>query len=221
MKKSLLILLLILVIATSLYIHEEETAKTGDFEKVIGKLIPEETLNIIIETNGTTVTVKTSTLSLFNSPPPDMEEEIANYVQTVIDDPESTTDSIKADVKNIASKYGYNKVNVQLRSQFGVDQLPMPAKVKGNSMYPTLKDGQELIVLKTKDFKVGDIVVAKHPEYGLIVKRVGKIKGDMVYLISDNKNVEKVYTGTSIVIMVPLNTWVHKSDIIGVVKEVM
>jgi len=50
---------------------------------------------------------------------------------------------------------------------------------------------------------------------------VGKIEGDMVYLISDNKNVEKVYTGTSIVIMVPLNTWVHKSDIIGVVKEVM
>lgn len=203
MKKSLLILLLVLVIATSLYIHEKET------------------LNIIIETNGTTVTVKTSTLSLFNSPPPNMEEEIANYIQAVIDDPESTTDSIKADVKNIASKYGYNEVNVQLRSQFGVDQLPMPAKVKGNSMYPTLKDGQELIVLKTKDFKVGDIVVAKHPEYGLIVKRVGKIEGDMVYLISDNKNVEKVYTGTSIVIMVPLNTWVHKSDIIGVVKEVM
>ena len=203
MKKSLLILLLVLVIATGLYIHEKET------------------LNIIIETNGTTVTVKTSTLSLFNPPPPDMEEEIANYIQTVIDDPESTTDSIKADVKNIASKYGYNEVNVQLRSQFGVDQLPMPAKVKGNSMYPTLKDGQELIVLKTKDFKVGDIVVAKHPEYGLIVKRVGKIEGDMVYLISDNKNVEKVYTGTSIVIMVPLNTWVHKSDIIGVVKEVM
>ncbi|HIH61660.1 MAG TPA: S24 family peptidase [Methanobacteriales archaeon] len=205
MRKSyiLILSLLVFVIATSLYIHEKET------------------LNIIIETNGTTVTVKTSTLSLFNSPPPNMEEEIANHIQTVIDDPESTTDSIKADVKNIASKYGYNEVNVQLRSQFGVDQLPMPAKVRGNSMYPTLKDGQELIVLKTKDFKVGDIVVAKHPEYGLIVKRVGKIEGDMVYLISDNKNVEKVYTGTSIVIMVPLNTWVHKSDIIGVVKEVM
>jgi len=204
MRRSLLILsLLVFVIVTSLYIHEKET------------------LNIIVETNGTTVIVKTSTLSLFNSPPPNMEEEIANHIQTVIDDPESTTDSIKADVKNIASKYGYNEVNVQLRSQFGVDQLPMPAKVSGNSMYPTLKDGQELIVLKTKDFKVGDIVVAKHPEYGLIVKRAGKIEGDMIYLISDNKNVEKVYTGTSIVIMVPLNTWVHRSDIIGVVKEVM
>ncbi|MDD3454288.1 MAG: S24 family peptidase, partial [Methanobacteriales archaeon] len=178
------------------------------------------TLDIIIETDGTSVTVKSSTL-FFNPTPPGMEEEIADYIQTVIDDPESTVDSIKADVKNIASKYGYNNVNVQLKSQFGVDQLPMPAIVKGNSMYPTLKDGQRLIVLKTKNFKVGDIVVAKHPEYGLIVKRVGKIEGDKVYLISDNKNVEKVYTGTTMVIRVPLNTWVHRSDIIGVVKEVM
>ncbi|MDI9624753.1 MAG: S24/S26 family peptidase [Methanothermobacter sp.] len=204
MKKSYILILLLLVVAigTGLYIHENKT------------------VNIIIETDGTTVTVKTSTL-FFTPTPPGMEEEIADYMESVIDDPESTVDSIKADVKNIALRYGYSVVNVQLRSQFGVDQLPMPAKVKGNSMYPTLKDGQQLIVLKTKDFKVGDIVVAKHPEYGLIVKRVGKIEGDMVYLISDNKNVERVYTGTSIVIMVPLNTWVHRSDIIGVVKEVM
>lgn len=198
----LILSLLILALATGLYIHENKT------------------VNITIETDGTTVTVKTSTL-FFASTPPGMEEEIADYIQTVIDDPESTVDSIKADVKNIASKYGYNNVNVQLKSQFGVDQLPMPAIVKGNSMYPTLKDGQQLIVLKTKDFKVGDIVVARHPKYGLIVKRVGKIEGNMVYLISDNKNVEEIYTGTSILIMVPLNTWVHRSDIIGVVKEVM
>ncbi|BAW31545.1 MAG TPA: S24/S26 family peptidase [Methanothermobacter sp.] len=203
MRKSyLLLLFLIVAIGTGFYIHENT-----------------HTVNITIETDGNIVTVKTSTL-FFTSTPPGMEEEIADHVKTVIGDPESTADSIKADVKSIASKYGYEKVNVQLRSQFGVDQLPMTAVVKGDSMYPTLKDGQELIILKTKEVKVGDIVVAKHPEYGLIVKRVGKIEGDRVYLMSDNKNIEQVYTGTSIVTLVPLNTWLPKSAVIGVVKEI-
>jgi len=205
MRRLYAILLLFLVVAIGMgfYIHENS-----------------QTVNITIETNGTNIIVKSSTI-FFTSTPPGMEEEIAEYISNSIYSPESTPDTIKADVKLIASKYGYKKVNVHLKSQFGVDQLPMPAVVKGNSMYPTLKDGQQLIVLKTKDFKVGDIVVAKHPEYGLIVKRVGKIEGDMVYLMSDNKKTEQVYTGTSILILTPLNTWLPKSSVIGVVKEIM
>jgi len=205
MRKAYAISILFLVVAIGMgfYIHENS-----------------QTVNITIETNGTDIIVKSSTL-FFAPTPPGMEEEIADHISNSIYAPESTLDSIKADVKLIASKYGYKKVNVQLRSQFGVDQLPMPAVVKGNSMYPTLRDGQRIIVLKTKDFKVGDIVVAKHPEYGLIVKRVGKIEGDSVYLISDNKNIEQIYTGTSIVTLVPLNTWLPRSAIIGVVKEIM
>jgi len=205
MRKAYAISILFLVVAIGMgfYIHENS-----------------QTVNITIETNGTDIIVKSSTL-FFAPTPPGMEEEIADHISNSIYAPESTLDSIKADVKLIASKYGYKKVNVQLRSQFGVDQLPMPAVVKGNSMYPTLRDGQRIIVLKTKDFKVGDIVVAKHPEYGLIVKRVGKIEGDRVYLISDNKNIEQIYTGTSIVTLVPLNTWLPRSAIIGVVKEIM
>ena len=205
MRKAYAISILFLVVAIGMgfYIHENS-----------------QTVNITIETNGTDIIVKSSTL-FFAPTPPGMEEEIADHISNSIYAPESTLDSIKADVKLIASKYGYKKVNVQLRSQFGVDQLSMPAVVKGNSMYPTLRDGQRIIVLKTKDFKVGDIVVAKHPEYGLIVKRVGKIEGDSVYLISDNKNIEQIYTGTSIVTLVPLNTWLPRSAIIGVVKEIM
>ncbi len=174
--------------------------------------------DITIETNGTGIMVKTSA---FISPPPQMKEEIIAYMTNAINDPDSTTDSIKADIKKIAIKYHYKHVNVHLKSQFGDDQLPMPAVVKGDSMYPTLKDGQQLIVLKTKDFKIGDIVVAKHPTYGLIVKRVGKIEGNRVYLVSDNKNVEEIYTGTSIITLTPLNTWLPKSAIIGVVKEII
>ena len=46
----------------------------------------------------------------------------------------------------------------------------MPATVKGTSMVPTLTDGQNIVVLKTTDFKVGDIVVAHHPDYNLDCK---------------------------------------------------
>ena len=122
-------------------------------------------------------------------------------------------------MKEIAKEYGYRKIDVRIESQFGVDQLPMPAVVSGDSMYPTLRDGQELIVLKTDDYRVGDIVIAKHPEYGLIVKRVGKIEGSRVYLMSDNKKVERIYTPTSVIVRTPLNTWVPRSAIVGVVKK--
>ena len=104
----------------------------------------------------------------------------------------------------------------------------MPATVKGTSMVPTLKDGQRIVVLKTDDFEVGDIVVAHHPDYKLIVKRVGKINGDQVYLESDNKKVEIIQNHVSYengmkkivtIQKTPLNTWVPRSNIIGVVKN--
>lgn len=175
-------------------------------------------VDVTIKTDGVNITVETQTL-LFQQAPPEMEEEIGNYMADVINDPDSTVDSIKADVKAISAKYGYTDVEVTIVSQFGVDQLPMPAVVSGDSMYPTLKDGQDLIVLKTDDYRVGDIVIAKHPDYGLIVKRVGKIEPSRVYLMSDNKRVERIYTPTSVIVRTPLNTWVPRSDIVGVVKE--
>ena len=112
-------------------------------------------------------------------------------------------------------------------SQFGTDQLPMPATVKGTSMVPTLQDGQEITILKTNNLNVGDIVVAVHPTYGLIVKRLSIIEGNQVYLTSDNKNVEIVKTKTTLpngavetvtVQKTPLNTWISTENVIGVVK---
>ncbi len=91
----------------------------------------------------------------------------------------------------------------------------MPATVKGTSMVPTLQDGQELVVLKTKDFKVGDIVVARHPTHGLIVKRLAQIEGNMVFLMSDNREV----TVTDNVITRGLDTWLPIDDVVGVVKN--
>ena len=177
-----------------------------------------DSVDITIKTDGVNITVEADTI-FFQKVPPEMEQEIGEYMADVINDPESTVESIKKDVTDIAERYGYREVNVRIESQFGVDQLPMPAVVSGDSMYPTLKDGQDLIVLKTDKYRVGDIVIARHPEYGLIVKRIGKIESDRVYLMSDNKKVERIYTPTSVIVRTPLNTWVPRSAIVGVVKE--
>jgi len=203
MKKLAVALIAVIMIAAAGIFYYAENADAVD---------------ITIKTDGVNITVEARTM-MFTSAPTAMEQEIGNYMADVINDPDSTVDSIKADVKEIAKEYGYRKIDVRIESQFGVDQLPMPAVVSGDSMYPTLRDGQELIVLKTDDYRVGDIVIAKHPEYGLIVKRVGKIEGSRVYLMSDNKKVERIYTPTSVIVRTPLNTWVPRSAIVGVVKK--
>jgi signal peptidase I len=172
-----------------------------------------QNLDVVVKTNGTDVQIQTYTLLFSNTPPPmkiEMEQRALNDVY----DDKSSVDSLKTDIKNIAKSYNYT-VNVKIESQFGTDELPMPATVKGTSMVPTLQEGQDLIILKTSDFKVGDIVVARHPQYGLIVKRVAQIKGSQVYLMSDNREV--VVQGNTI--SRGLDTWLPISEVVGVVKE--
>ena len=182
-------------------------------------ITPSNDIGITIDTNGTNVTIKSSFLS---NPPSQMMYEMQKKASADIESPNSTVKSIKDDMQDIAKKYNYT-VNVTIKSQFGTDQLPMPAQVSGTSMVPTLQDGQEIIVLKTKDYQVGDIVVATHPTYGMIVKRLSKIEGNKVYLTSDNKNVEvstvKLNNGAvETITKTPLNTWLPRDNIIGVVK---
>lgn len=143
-----------------------------------------------------------------------MKKEMEEQALIDLYDDTSTVDSLKNDMKEIAQKYNYN-ITVKIDSEFGTDQLPMPATVKGTSMVPTLQDGQELVVLKTRDFKVGDIVVARHPTHGLIVKRLARIEGNMVFLMSDNREV----TVTDNVITRGLDTWLPIDDVVGVVKN--
>lgn len=185
-----------------------------------------KTVAITVDTNGTDVTVKGTLTPIPIVPVPGaMIDEMKNKAMEGVQDDTSTVESIKADMVAIAQKYNYT-AQVKLTSPFGENQLPMPATVKGTSMVPTLQDGQDIIVLKTTDFKVGDLVVARHPDYGLIVKRIAEIKGDQVYLKSDNRQIEIVGTETRIVNGVeevitiektPLDTWLSKPDIVGVV----
>jgi len=180
-------------------------------------------VSVTIETDGSDVAVKTSS---FFSTPEQMNAEMQQKVLEQIIEPNSTVSSIENDIKAIAKKYNYS-ATVTIVSQFGTNQLPMPATVSGRSMVPTLQDGQEIISLKTTDYKVGDIVVATHPDRGMIVKRLKKIDANRVYLMSDNRNVEyftaERYLGNGLVKIytykrVPLDTWLPRENIIGVVK---
>ena len=181
-------------------------------------------VDITLKTDGTSVDVQAS--SLFETPP-QMTAEMERKAMEDIQDPHSSVESIKNDLSAIAKKYNYT-ADVTIKSQFGTDQLPMPATVSGTSMVPTLQDGQDIIVLKTKNIKVEDIVVAFHPDYGMIVKRLKKIEGNRVYLMSDNRQVEVYTTETPLpdgaveiqtIKKTPLDTWLSKDKVIGVVKE--
>jgi hypothetical protein len=183
-------------------------------------IAPSNNVGITLNTNGTNVSVKSS--SFLSNPPSQMMADMEKKALNDVENPNSTVTSVKSDMQAIAKNYN-NTVNVTITSQFGTDQLPMPAQVSGTSMVPTLQDGQSIIVLKTKDYKVGDIVVATHPTYGMIVKRLSKIEGNKVYLTSDNKNVEVSTVQLSngaieTITKTPLNTWLPRDNIIGVVK---
>lgn len=180
-------------------------------------------IGISVNTNGTNANIQVS--SLFFTPP-QMKSEMELRAYQQVYESNSTVDSIKADMKAIAKKYNYT-ANVKIVSPYGTDQLPMSLKVNGTSMVPTLKDGQQIIILKTKDYKVEDIVVASHPDYGLIVKRLKIIEPDRVYLMSDNRDVEyfttKTNLGNGLVAVqtykkTSLDTWLPRENIIGVVK---
>jgi hypothetical protein len=180
-------------------------------------------IGVTVDTNGTNTDVKISSLFLT---PTKMKIEMEQHALVQIYESNSTVDSIKNDIKAIAKKYDYT-ANVNIVSQYGTDQLPMSLQVKGTSMVPTLKDGQQIIILKTKDYKVDDIVVAKHPDYGLIVKRLKVIEPDRAYLMSDNRNVEYYTTQTNLgngyvkvetFKKTSLDTWIPRDNVIGVVK---
>lgn len=60
---------------------------------------------------------------------------------------------------------------------------------EGKSMNPTLRDGEVVLVDRTAEIEVGDIVVAKHPveQTSEVVKRIERINEHGHYfLIGDN-----------------------------------
>ncbi|MDO5849118.1 MAG: S24/S26 family peptidase [Methanobrevibacter sp.] len=172
------------------------------------------TANVYVENNSVSCSM--------NFPVPNqdaLEEEICHYVSTQLNNVDSNLTTVKEGIHEIGLRNGIENLNVNINSELGNDVLPVNFNVEGTSMVPTLQDGQTIIVEKTKDISVNDIVVAESPEYGTIVKRVGQIDGKQVYLVSDNKKVEYEEINGIVYETKGITTWVDISDIYGVVKS--
>ena len=135
-------------------------------------------------------------------------------------DPDANITTLKNELAEICKSSGIAKPNITLASPYGNDTFIYSSTASGISMYPTIKNGQTVIINKTHDVHIGDLVAAKYPsKHGSIIKRVAEIRGDELYLISDNVNGSyekngKVYEYEG------LRTWVSMSDIQGVVIDI-
>ena len=146
-------------------------------------------------------------------------DEILNYVSNAALNSSADVDTIKEGVRSICHKYGSVDCTVNIDSIIGEDQIPLVFWAEGKSMLPTVQDGQFILVNKTHDIHVGEIVSADSKEYGGICKRVAKIERDNVYLVSDNKKVYYEEVDGVTYQCQGLRTWVDISEIDGVIIE--
>ena len=174
-------------------------------------------INLDIRLDGENVSVRSLAIP-FGKDMDAMENEILDYSLKEMNNVDSNIITFKYGISRIAEKYGFTNINIDLSSQFGKDKLPMIITVDGISMVPTLQDGEKVIIEKTKNFKVGDIVVAKDSEYGLLIKRVGYISGDQVFLSSDNNDTIHIYENGRYYRMIAVEKWTDTSNIVGVAR---
>lgn len=230
-KTAIIIGAIILIIAaasasTFLPGQSHDTIQNSSIQQQSAPKVEQNEIGITVKTDGKTVAVQATSVPADTKVPAKMIAEMKNKSYNDIQSDSSTSNSLKADMQKIAAKYNFT-ANVILTSQFGTNQLPFLAIVSGTSMVPTLKDGQEVIALKTKNIKVGDIVISRHPTYGLIVKRVATIENNKVYLKSDNRKIVNYIKETNLsngiveisnITKTPVDTWRSINDIVGVVK---
>lgn len=173
--------------------------------------------NVSVYMDGENVTVHSQSLSHRNTQ--QLNKDICNFTLSVMNDTTSNITTLKNGIRTICSDYGLEDIEINIDSSIGRDQIPVIVYVDGTSMLPTLQDGQPALLNKSHDIHVGDIVVAESDEYGGIIKRVGDIKGDSVYLVSDNKDVTYEYVNGNLYEVKGITTWVDISDINGVVID--
>ncbi|WP_405307358.1 helix-turn-helix transcriptional regulator [Methanobrevibacter sp.] len=173
--------------------------------------------SVDVYNDGENITVETTTFSDIDKH--GMGNKICNYTLDVMNNTTADMTYYKQGIKDICHQYGLENAEINIHSTIGPDQIPIIVKVDGTSMLPTLQDGQDVLINKTHDIHVGDIVVAESDEYGGIIKRVDQINGDKVHLISDNKEISYEYTDGVLYEVSGITTWVDISNINGVVIE--
>ena len=176
-----------------------------------------ESVNVYMDGENVTSQTIISPLSGVNTN--ELNKEISDYTFQTMNNTSGDTKSLKQGILKICLNHGLDNVKVKVDSSIGENEIPILFHVQGTSMYPTLNDGQTVIVKKTKDIQVNNIVVANSSEYGNIVKRVSDIKGDQVYLTSDNKDVKSEYRNGVLYETKGVTTWVNINDVYGVVVK--
>ena len=174
-----------------------------------------DTVNIYID--GENVTVTTNTLSGIDTQ--HLNKDICNYTISVMNDTTTDITTYKSKIYDICSYYGLDDAEINVDSSIGKNQIPVIVTVDGTSMLPTLQDGQNVLLNKSHDIEVGDIVVADSDEYGGIIKRVDEINEDSIHLVSDNKNISYEYINGVLYEIKGISTWVDISDVSGVVID--
>jgi len=209
------------------FLMPQSHVEVAPVKQTIESVAKPNVVNITVKTDGKSTGIIATPVSGSGKIPDAMIKEMIHKADVDVLSDKSTVTSLKANINAIAQKYNYT-AHVTLTSQFGTNKLPFPATVSGDSMLPTLKDGQNVIGLKTTSFKVRDIVIARHPGYGLIIKRVASISDGKVFLKSDNRNVEIINSEKTLpdgtveietVEKTPLDTWQPKKNVIAVVKS--
>ena len=147
-----------------------------------------------------------------------MKLEMADYTFKQMNNIDSNATTLKEGITQIAKKYGFQDISVNVYSQFGEDQMPMKVVVDGISMVPTLKNGEQVIIQKTDNPKIGDIVVVRDPEEILLIKRLEKINGTQIFLSSDNNDTIYMNINGTVVSMVAIEKWTNASNVVGVAK---
>ena len=175
--------------------------------------ISKDSVDVYID--GENVTVKTHSLSDANSN--NLNSEICYLTIDAMNDTTSNITTLKKGIEYICLKHNIKNPEINIDSSIGKNQIPVIVHVSGTSMLPTLQNGQKVLVNKTKNIHVGDIVVADSEEYGGIIKRVGDINGNSIYLESDNKNISYEYIHGTLYEIKGITTWVDISSINGVV----
>ena len=176
-----------------------------------------ESVNIYMDGENVTSQATISPFAGVNTD--ELNKEICTYTFDNMNNTTGDAKNLKQGIQRICLSHGLDNVKVKVDSSLGENKIPVLYHVQGKSMYPTLNDGQTVIVEKTKNIKVGNMVVANSPEYGVIIKRVSDIKGDKVYLTSDNTNVESEYRNGVLYQTKGITTWVNIDDIYGVVVQ--
>ena len=197
MAKKLILALIILVIITFFAYNYLEA----------------DSVDIYID--GENVSVTTHSLSGIDTD--GLNRKICDYTIEMMNDTTSNFTTYETGIKEICSDYGLKDAKINIDSSIGKNQIPVIVCVDGTSMLPTLQDGQKVLMNKSHDVNVGDIVVAESDEYGGIIKRVDDIDGNSIHLVSDNKDVSYEYINGNLYEIKGISTWVDISDINGVV----